>query len=65
MNVTFDYLSWFGMVLRGIYRNVKMCFTKYSIPSKLILNIFPLFWSHTQKYNIQVNERLTKVKEKW
>ena len=26
---------------------------------------FPLFLSHTWKYNIQARERLTKVKEKW
>ena len=25
---------------------------------------FPLFWSYIWKYNIQVNKRLTKVKEK-
>ena len=34
----------------------------YSIHSKL--GIFPLFWIHTWKNIIQVNERLTKVKEK-
>ena len=28
-------------------------------------NNFPLFWSHARKYNIQANEKLTKVKEKW
>ena len=26
---------------------------------------FTVFWSHTWNYNIQANERLTKVKEKW
>ena len=26
---------------------------------------FPLFWRHSWKYNIQVNESLTKVKEEW
>ena len=34
---------------------------QYSLKTKN----FPLFWSHTLKYNIQANERLTKVKEKW
>ena len=33
----------------------------YSIYSKR--RIFPLFGSHTGKYNIQPNERLTKVEE--
>ena len=37
--------------------------TNNSIYSKL--RIFTLFWSHTWKYNIQAEERLTKVKEKW
>ena len=36
--------------------------TDFVIHSKL--RIFPLFGSHTWKYNIQVNERLTKMKEK-
>ena len=26
---------------------------------------FPIFWSHTWKYNILANERLTNVEEKW
>ena len=30
-----DYLSWFAVVLRGIHRNVDICQTDYSIPSKL------------------------------
>ena len=29
------------------------------------LEFSPLFWSYTWKYNIQANESLTKVKEKW
>ena len=37
--------------------------TDYSIHSKL--SIFPWLWSHSWKYSIQPNERLTKVKEKW
>ena len=36
--------------------------TDFVIHSKL--RIFPLFGSHTWKYIIQVNERLTKMKEK-
>ena len=27
--------------------------------------MFPLFWSHTWKYKIQVHKSLSKVKEKW
>ena len=63
--MSLDYLSWFATVLRGIHGNVEMCLTEYSILSKLIQKMFPWFLSHTWKYNIQVNERLTKVKEKW
>ena len=40
-----------------------ICWINYSIHLKL--KIFPLFWSHTWKYSIQGNKRLTKVKEKW
>ena len=57
-----DYLSCFVVVLREIHRKGDTCQKHYSIHSKL--RIF-LFWSHTCKYNIQGNERLTKVKEKW
>ena len=34
---------------------------EYSLQTKN----FSLFWSHTWKYDIEANERLTKVKEKW
>ena len=61
LNIPLDYLSCFAVVLRGIHGNVEMCQTEYSIPSKLIRKLFPLFWSHTWKYNIQVDERSTKV----
>ena len=51
------------MFLREIHGNVDN--------AKLII-VFPpnlefssLFWSHTRKYSIQVNERLTEIKEKW
>ena len=65
LNIPLDYLSWFSTVLREIHGNFEMCLTKYSIPSKLIRKMFPLFWNHTWNYN-KVNERLTKViKEKW
>ena len=30
-----DYLSWLAVVLRWIHRNVDICQTDYSIPSKL------------------------------
>ena len=39
-----------------------ICQTDYSIQSKF--SIYSLFWSHTWKYNIQVNDTLTKAKEK-
>ena len=41
---------------------IDICLTNYSIHSKL-QTIFPLFWSHTSKYKIQANERLTKIKK--
>ena len=41
-----------------------ICPTNDSIHSKL-QTIFSLCWSHTLKYEIQANERLTKIKEKW
>ena len=39
-----------------------ICHTNQSTRSKL--RSFPLFWSHAWKYNVQADERLTKVKEK-
>ena len=63
LNMPLDYLSCFAVVLRGILGNFDICETDYSIHSKL--QNFPLFWSHTWKYSNQVNERLTKAKEKW
>ena len=57
-----DYLGCFAAVLRGIHGKVDICQTDYNIHSKL--RIFCLFWSHTWKYNIQADKRLTKVKEK-
>ena len=57
-----DYLSCFAVVLRRIYGNIDICQTNYTIPSALKFSPY----SEVQwKYNIQVNERLTKVKEKW
>ena len=53
-----DYLSSFAVVIRGIRRKVDKCLADYSIHFKL--RIFP----YSCKYNIQTNERLTKVKEK-
>ena len=59
-----DYLSRFGVALRGIHRKVwYMPLTDYSIHSKR--RIFPVLWSNAWKYNIQTKKRLTKVKEKW
>ena len=62
LNKALDYLSCFDVVLRGISGLFDICQTDYSIYSKL--SIFPLFRSHTWKYNIQVNKMLTKVKAK-
>ena len=56
-------LSCFAVVPWGICGNVWYIQTDYSIHSKL--RIFAWFWSHSWKYNIQANESLTKVKEKW
>ena len=61
--MSLDYLSCFAVVPRGIHGKVDICRTNYNIYSKL--GIFSLLWSHTWKYNIQADKRLTKVKEKW
>ena len=59
LNMPLDYLSCFDVVLREI---LGICQNEYSIYSKI--SIFPLFRSHTWKYNIQANKTLTKVKAK-
>ena len=59
--MSLDYLSCFAVVLRGIDRKVDIYQADYSTTPKK----FTVFWSHTWNYNIQANERLTKVKEKW
>ena len=63
LNMLLDYLSCFAMVLTRIDRKVDLCQTdcSYSLQTKT----FPLFWSHAWKYNIQANEGLAKVEEKW
>ena len=63
LNVPLDYLSSFAMILSGTSGKV------WYMPNWL-WHLFqaknlPLFWNHTQKYNIQANERLAKFKEKW
>ena len=51
LNMPLDYLSCFGMVLRGIM--------------EFILNLaFSPYSDSYRKYNIQVNGSLTKIKEK-
>ena len=50
-------------VSEGYAGLLDICETDYYIHSKL--RIFPLSRSHTWKYNIQANKRLTLVKEKW
>ena len=55
-----DYASGLlKLFCHGSKRMFDMCWTGYSIQSKL-----RLFWTYTGKYNIQANERLTKIKEK-
>ena len=57
-----NYLSCFFVALRGLHMKINICQTNcYLLQNRN----FPLFWSHTWMYNIQANERLTKVKEKW
>ena len=55
-----DYLSCFAVILRRIQGKADICQTDYSIHSKLRI----LSYSGG-KYNIQANERLTKIKEIW
>ena len=62
LNIPPDYVSCFAVVLR-VMLGIDICETDYNIHAKL--RIFPLFRSHTWKYNIHANKRLTKVKEKW
>ena len=35
LNMPLGYLSYFALVLRGMYGNIDVCQTDYSIPSKL------------------------------
>ena len=57
--ITLFVLLWFWEGYSGL---LIVCQTDYSIYFKL--RIFPWFRSHTWKYNVQANKRLTKVKEK-
>ena len=59
--MSLDYLSCFAVVPRGIHGKVDICQTNYNIYSKL--RIFCLLWSHTWKYNIRADKRLTKVRK--
>ena len=59
LNVPLDYLICFSVAPRMLHGKVDISQTDCSIHSKLI--IFSLFWSHTWKYNIQVNEGLIDV----
>ena len=61
-NIPLDYLSNFAGGSEGYTGFFDICQTDYSIQSEF--RIFSLFRSHTWKYNIQVNKRLTKVKSK-
>ena len=57
LNIPLDFLSCVAMVLRERYSGLfDICQTDCSV--------FPLFRSHSWKYNIQANKKLTKVKEK-
>ena len=53
-----DFINCFAVVLRGLHGKVDICQTEYSIHSKL--RILPY---SEGKYNIQVNVRLTKIKQ--
>ena len=55
--ITYVDLPWFKEEYPGKF---DICQTDYSIQG-----IFSLLWSQTWKNNIQANERLAKVKEKW
>ena len=63
LNITLGYLSCFAVFLRGIHGNVDICQLIIVLPPSLEFS--PLFWSHTRKYSIKVNQRLAEVKEKW
>ena len=60
LDMPLDHLNCFAVVLREIHGKVDICQTDYSIHSKK--RIFP--YSNGSVYNIQVNERLKRVKEK-
>ena len=53
-----------GLLSYGSKRNARLIYAKLIIVFTQTKN-FPLFWSHTWKYNIQVNGSLIKVKGKW
>ena len=57
-----DYLSWLPVVLKYVDTRKGWYMPNwlyYSLQTKK----FPLFWSHTWKYNIQANKRLRRVKK--
>ena len=62
LNKRQNYLHFFPWFSQGYSGLFDICQTDYSTHPKH--RIFPLFSKHTWKYNIQVNKRLTKVKEK-
>ena len=63
LDMPLDHLNCFAVVLKGIQGKVGICQTDYSINSKQ--RIFPYSnVIHGSVYNIQANERLTRVKEK-
>ena len=58
-----DHWNCFAVVLRGMQGKVDICQTDYNIHAKE--RIFPYSNNiHGKIYNIQANERLTRVKEK-
>ena len=62
LNIPLDSLSCFAVVLRETRERWYM---PNWLQYPLQIRIFPLFWSHTWKYNFQVKERLTKIEQKW
>ena len=58
-----DYLSWLPVVLRYVDTR-EGWYIRSWLYYPLQTKNFPLFWSHSWKYDIQANDKLTKVKEK-
>ena len=60
LNLPLDYLICFVTVLREI--KWKVWYMSKWLQYVPTVRILPLFWCYSWKYNIQVNERLTKIR---